>query len=283
MTKSTFLYKLQKKNIFPTCITYFVMAFFLFPILIAVLTAVKSPQETAEAVLALPKAIHWDNFITGMKKSQFGISMLNSVIVTFPSVILIVICSALGGYSIARYGRKYKFIRAMDKVFVSSMMIPFQILMIPIYKMYKSLNLLNSRLGLILILTGVSIAYATFLYVGFVKTIPQEIEEAAMIDGCSPFRSFIEVVFPLLKPITATVASLHVMWLWNDFNMALILVSKEAVRTLTVKQYYFFDEHASQYGPAFAAAILGMIPILIVFIAMQKYIVDGVSAGAVKS
>lgn len=275
--------RLRKDRILPACITLLVMAFYIFPIYIALMTALKSPKETAESIMALPTAICWDNFITGMRKTQFGRAMVNSAIVTFPSVVLIVICSSMSGYTIARNGRRHKGIKAMDKVYLASMMIPFQVLMIPVYKMYKTLDLLNTRIGMILILTGVSIAYSTFLYVGFVKGIPMEIEEAALIDGCGPLRAFKEVVFPLLKPITATVASLHVMWLWNDFNMALILISKEEVRPLTVKQYYFFDEYSAQYGPAFAAAILGMIPVLLVFIVMQKHIVNGISAGAVKS
>lgn len=275
--------RIRKDKILPTCITVLVMLFFIFPIYIALMTALKSPKETAESVMALPRSICWDNFITGMRKTQFGRAMLNSAIVTFPSVILIVICSSMSGYTIARNGMKHRGVRAMDKVYLASMMIPFQVLMIPVYKMYKTLNLLNTRFGMILILTGVSIAYSTFLYVGFVKSVPMEIEEAALIDGCGPLRAFKEIVFPLLKPITATVASLHVMWLWNDFNMALILISKEEVRPLTVKQYYFFDEFSAQYGPAFAAALLGMLPVLIVFILMQKYIVNGISSGAVKS
>ena len=108
-------------------------------------------------------------------------------------------------------------------------------------------------------------------------------EEAALIDGCGPYRAFFIIVFPLLKPIAATVAALHVMWLWNDFNIAVILLQKDEIRTLTVKQYYFFGEHVSDYGMAFAASIICMIPVLIFFVAMQRYLVEGISSGAVKT
>ena len=171
----------------------------------------------------------------------------------------------------------------MDTVYLASLMIQFQILMIPLYKIYKTLQLQNSLFGMILVLTGTSIAYSTFLYVGFAKSIPKELEEAALIDGCGPYRAFIKIVFPLLKPITATVSALHIMWLWNDFNMALIILQKEEMRTLTVKQYYFFGEHTADYGMAFAASIVSMLPILLFFIAMQKHLVEGISAGAVKA
>ena len=162
-------------------------------------------------------------------------------------------------------------------------MIPFQILMIPVYRIYKSLNLLNSLPGMTLMLTGTSIAYASFLYVGFVKSIPKEIEESAYMDGCSEMKTFWLITFPLLKPVSATVAALHVMWLWNDFNISIILLQKEAVRTITVKQFYFFGQYTAEYGLAFAAAIVSMIPVVVCFAFMQKYIVNGIAAGAVKS
>ena len=136
---------------------------------------------------------------------------------------------------------------------------------------------------MILMLVGTSIAYASFLYVGFVKSIPREIEESAYIDGCSEMKSFWLITFPLLKPISATVASLHVMWLWNDFNISVILLQKEAVRTITIKQFYFFGQYTADYGMAFAAAILSMIPVVLCFVFMQKYIVNGITVGAVKS
>jgi raffinose/stachyose/melibiose transport system permease protein len=162
-------------------------------------------------------------------------------------------------------------------------MIPFQVLMIPVYKMYKNLSLLNSLKGMVLMLTGTSVAYSTFLYVGFVKTIPREIDESAYLDGCSEQKLFWTIAFPLLKPISATVAALHIMWLWNDFNISIILLQKEAVRTLTVKQFYFFGQYSAEYGMAFAASIVSMIPVVICFAFMQRYLVSGITAGAVKS
>lgn len=260
-----------------------VTAVFLFPIYLAVITSFKTPLEIADSIMALPKSLNIENYIEGMKKSNFARSLLNSVIVTFPSVAMIVLFSAMGGYTIARNGKNNRFLKFMDKVYLSSLMIPFQIIMIAVYKIFKGLNLLNSLTGMIIMLTGYSIAYATFLFVGFVKSVPVDMEEAALIDGCGPYRAFFIIVFPLLKPIAATVAALHVMWLWNDFNIAVILLQKDEIRTLTVKQYYFFGEHVSDYGMAFAASIICMIPVLIFFVAMQRYLVEGISSGAVKT
>lgn len=256
---------------------------FCFPVYMAILTSMKSQSEISRSILSFPSAIQFGNYKEAMEKSDFTRALLNSCIVTFPSVILIVLCASMGGYAIARYGDRNKSFRMLDKVYLASLMIPFQILMIPIYKIFKELRLQNSLFGMILLLTGTSIAYATFLYVGFVKSIPRELEDAAMIDGCGPYRTFFKIVFPLMKPVTATVAALHVMWLWNDFNIALIVLQKEEVRTLTVKQYYFFGEHTTDYGIAFSASILCMLPVLLFFIFSQRYLVEGIASGAVKS
>lgn len=264
------------------CLTVFVLVF-LFPIYMAVLTAFKTKPEIANSVLVLPDSFYLGNFKEGMAKSDFLRAILNTCIVTFPSVGLIVVCSSMCGYSIARNGKNSRIIRGVDKLFLASLMIPFQIIMIPVYKIFKTLNLQNSLLGMIIMLTGTSIAYSAFLYVGFVKSIPIDVEEAALIDGCSRYQIFFKITFPLLKPVSATVATLHMMWLWNDFNIALILLQKEEVRTLTVKQFYFFGQYTADYGVAFAVTILSMIPVVIFFLVMQKYIVNGIAAGAVKS
>ena len=262
-------------------LTVAVMILFCIPTYFAVLTSIKSTSEVSKSILSLPGAICWENYQEAIRKSDFLNALKNTCLVTFPSVVLITICASMGGYVIARNSEKRRF-RLLDKVYMSSLMIPFQILMIPVYRMYNTLHLLNTLQGMVLMLTGVSIAYATFLYVGFIKGVPKELEEAALLDGCGVYQVFFKVVLPLLKPITATCAALHVMWLWNDFNIALILLQKDKVRTLTIKQYYFFGEHISNYGAAFAAALLSMMPVLLFFILAQKYLVDGISAGAVK-
>lgn len=272
----------KKKKAMIVLITVVVLVFFMIPSYFAVLTSFKSVSEISKSALSLPVKLSFANYEEAIQKSDFLGALKNSCLVTFPAVILIVICSAMGGYSIAR-NSEHRFFRYLDRIYMSSLMIPFQILMIPVYRMFRTLNLLNNLLGMVLILTGVSIAYATFLYVGFIKGIPKELEEAALLDGCGPYQVFFKVVLPLLKPITATVIALHIMWLWNDFNIALILLQKEEVRTLTIKQYYFFGSHVSNYGAAFATAILSMVPVLFFFILAQKYLIEGIAAGAVKS
>jgi raffinose/stachyose/melibiose transport system permease protein len=256
---------------------------FLFPVYLAVISSFKTENEIYRSAIAFPTQLYFGNYAEGIRKSNFLPAMLNSCMVVFPSVAMIVLCTSMGGYTIARNSTKSKVIKAMDTVYLASLMLPFTIMMIPVYKLFKMTGLLNNLFGYAIMLTGTSIAYATFLYTGFVKSVPKELEESAMIDGAGPYRSFFSIVFPLLAPITATISALHIMWLWNDFNIAIILLQKEAARTLTVKQFYFFGEHSSEYGNAFAASLLCMMPVLFFYVLMQRYIVAGISAGAVKS
>ena len=165
---------------------------------------------------------------------------------------------------------------------MAGMMISFQMIMIPVYKMLKSWSLLNTFAGAILIMVGTSVSYATFLNVGFVKTIPKELEEAALIDGCSKWGTFWRIVFPLMKPITTTVAALHMLWMWNEFSVSLIVLQKKEIRTIAMQQYYFFGQHISNYNAAFAAACLSLIPVIAFFFLAQKNLAGGMTDGAVK-
>ncbi len=273
---------MKSRKYFLLLLSIIVVLFYLFPFYIVVVNAFKTPMETAGNALAFPTGIFTDNFHDAAKKINFYRALINSLIVTGVSVVLIVFFSSMSGYVIARNHMKNRFFGFLDKTFMSSQMLPFQVVMVPVYRLFRMYGLLNTLAGEIIMLTGMSVAYASFLYVGFVKSIPYELEEAARIDGAGPFKTFFMVVFPLLTPVTATVAALHVMWLWNDFNVALIMLQKDAVRTLTVKQFYFFTQYSSDYNMAFAASLMGMIPVLIFFMVMQKYLINGITDGAVK-
>jgi len=148
--------------------------------------------------------------------------------------------------------------------------------------MFKELSLLNSYEGIIFLMIGTSIPYATFLTIGFVKSVPRDLEEAAWIDGCSVWGTFWRVVFPLLKPIVSTVGILHVLWMWNEFNMSFIVLQKETLRTLPIQQYHFFGQFSVNLNLGFASACLSMIPVIIFFAFAQRLLINGITAGAVK-
>ncbi len=256
-------------------------AIFLFPFLISILLAFKTKQETTKSVLALPSALHIENFIDAIEKANIFRSMANSLIVTAASVILVLIVASMAGYAIGRqYHKKgYKF---YESVLTAAMMVPFQSLMIPIYRMYRGLGLLNTLPGIIILIAGINMPFAIMTYIGFVRTVPMELEEAAKLEGCTVFQTFVKVIFPILKPTTVTIAVLDALWAWNDFNASLIVLQKNAVKTVPMQQYVFFGEHSADYNMAFAAAVITMIPVVLFFLVMQKHIEGGMTAGAVK-
>lgn len=260
----------------------FIMAtVYLFPFLISILLAFKTKQETTASVLGLPETLHWENFINAIEKANIFQSMKNSIIVTIFSVILVLLVASMAGYGIGRQYHK-KAYRLYESILTASMMIPFQTLMIPLYRMFRNMGLLNTLPGIILLIAGINMPFAIMMYIGFVRTIPIELEEAAMLEGCGRFQIFSKVIFPLLKPITVTIAVLDALWAWNDFNASLIVLQKNAVKTIPMQQYVFFGEHSADYNMAFAAAVISMIPVVLFFIIMQKHIEEGMTSGAVK-
>ena len=205
---------------------------------------------------------------------------MNSLIVTAISVVLIIFTSALAGYAIARRNKPiYNFIFI---VFLSGMMVPFQVTMLPLYQLGKMLQLVNSYWGIALIYGGFGVQTGVLFYTGFVKGISREIEEAARIDGCSTPGIFIRVVMPLLKPVTATVLVLNVLYIWNDFLLPLLYLQDKHYRTIPLQQYFFFGQYSSDLNLAFAYAVMGMIPIIVFFLFMQRFIIKGIAAGAIK-
>lgn len=254
---------------------------FLWPFFICLLMSVKSKQETSLGILSLPEMIHWENFSAAMEKANILVSMKNSIIITLCSVVIIVLVASTAAYAIGRqYNRK--FYRFYETLLVSSMMLPFQVIMIPVYRMYKGMNLLNTRSGAIIMIAGLAIAYSTVMIIGFVRAIPMELEEAAETEGAGRFRIFFRIIFPLLRPILATVATLQFLGVWNEFNVSIMLLQNEAIKTIPMQQYVFFGAYGADYNTAFAAAVITMIPVIIIFLILQKQVVAGMTAGAVK-
>lgn len=168
-------------------------------------------------------------------------------------------------------------------LFVASLLIPFQTLMLPLYINLKALHLFNSLIGFILVRVGFQVAYNILLFTGFIKTVPVELEEAAYLDGLDVRRTFWLIVFPLIKPVLITSAIINTVYTWNDFQTSLIILQKTALRTLPLLQYAFFGEHYTDLGLAFAVFNMSVIPIVIIYLIAQKEIIGGLTAGAVKS
>lgn len=273
--------KVSPTSVLQKAFVYVMAVIFVSPFLISVLLSFKSKQETAKSVLGFPESLHIENYAEAMEKANILNSMKNSVLVTGGSVLLVLLVSAMAGYGIARQYHKKAF-RLYESLLMGAMMIPFQTLMIPLYRMFKNLGLLNTRFGAVLLIAAFNMPFAVMMFIGFIRTLPYELEEAAYLEGCSRAGIFVRIVFPLMKPITVTIAVLDALWAWNEFNISLLVLQKNAVKTIPMQQYVFFGEHSSNYNMAFAAAVISMIPIVIFFLMCQKHIVEGMTAGAVK-
>ena len=251
-----------------------------FPIYLTILIALKSPQDMIPSALSIPGKLHFKNFGEAIKLTDFFSALKNSAVITIGVLVLTLIFNSLVSYAIAR-NRNKKFFNALYYYFLSAMFVPFPIIMLPLVKLVSRLNMDNIP-GIILLYVVFGLPQNIFLYTGYIKSIPISLEEAAIIDGASVFKIFSKVIFPLLKPINATVVITTSLWTWNDFLLPLVILGKPELQTLPLVQYVFQSQFSTNYNLAFASYILALLPILIVYIFAQKWIRNGAVAGAVK-
>ena len=276
-----------KKRSHAIMIIVLILLFILFiiPFIMVIINVFKVKTDIVSNPLSLvgEHGFTLQNFPNAMAKMNFFVVFKNSLIITILSTILTILVSAMASFVIVRNG-KWKFCSGIFALMVASMVIPFQVLMVPLVSVYGGIfGILNSRITLILMHTGFSVSMATFMFHGAIHTnIPLELEEAALIDGCTRWQTFWKVVFPLLKPTVATVAIIDAMAFWNDYLLpSLVLTSKE-LYTIPIATQAFYGTYSSDIGLIMAALLLAMLPILILYLFLQKYIVAGVTAGAVK-
>jgi raffinose/stachyose/melibiose transport system permease protein len=248
------------------------------PLMIMVLAAVKTPEEQAANPFALPQEIQWETFERAWNDANLTRGMRNSLILSSISIFLLVVFGASAAYPIARR-TKYT---PLFYFFLSGIMVPFQLAMLPLYRLMKMLDLINTFAGVIFIYIAVSLPMVIFLYVGFIKGINRELEEAAMVDGASVFRTFWQIIFPLLKPVTSTVIIVNIMALWNDFFMVLLFLPQKEMRTLQLSIFTFVGQYNSRLNLVMAAVILSILPMVTVFLILQKHFIKGMAGGAVK-
>lgn len=256
---------------------------FIFPILLVVMNSFKSRLYVSTQPFVLPNSqtfVGLENYINGLTTSGFAFAFLRSVWITIASVVVIIIFTSMTAWYITRV--KSKFTKGLYYLFVFSMIVPFQMVM---YTMTYLVNQLafSNVFGIIFVYLGFGAGLAVFMFTGFVKSIPVEVEEAATIDGCTPLQTFFKVVFPMLKSITITVAILNVMWIWNDYLLPYLILG-ESQKTIPVAIQIAMQGAygATDYGGFMAMLVVAIIPIIIFYIFSQKYIIKGVISGAVK-
>lgn len=274
----------KKTNILIYVFLIFGLIVILAPMGIAVLTSVKTQREALQSLLTLPKSICIENYINVLKKPGFLNSFVNTVIVTVVSCFGVVLLTPMVSYAIARNMDKKKYYMFLYFFLILGIFVPFQVKMMPLVRVMSDFSLLNIP-GLIIVYQASATCEAVFLYTAYIKGIPADMEEAAYIDGASTFDTYRMIVFPLIKPMTATVVIMDGLWFWGDFLLPVLTLNRTPKDyTLMLFAYNFRASAtgASNYPEYFAALLLTMVPIVIVYMFMQKQIMGGLTGGAVK-
>ena len=258
---------------------------YMFPFVMVLINSFKTKRDIIKEPRALigSHGASLDNYVEAFKKMNFIRAFLNSFCITGVSVVLIIITSAMCAYLFVRMD--YKINKVFFGLMIASMVIPFQVIMIPLVSIYGgSFHLLNHRLTLILMHVGFSTAQSVFMYHGFIKSnIPMSLEEAAKLDGCTKYQTFFRIVFPLLKPTTATLVILYAMGIWNDFLLPSLVLTQKELYTLPIATQMFYGTYSSDLGLIMASLLMVAAPVIVLYLFLQKYIIAGVVAGAVKS
>lgn len=268
-----------KKILYYLVLTIALIAF-MFPFFLVLLNSLKTNKEVILDPLAFPQGFNLDGFVKAFSKMNYIRSFSNSLFVTLGSIFVLIVIAVMCAHLFARNNWKINNIFFM--IMVASMIIPFQTIMIPIVKNFSGFNMTNSLGAVIFFYAGAHVAMAVFMYHGFIKNIPFELEEAASIDGCSEMGILFKIIFPMLKPITSTVVILDVLAIWNDFLLPYVLLYKDNLKTLPLMTFSFVGQYSTDYSLVTAGLILTMLPVIILYLLLQKQIIEGVAQGAIK-
>lgn len=272
--------KYTKKTLLLEILAIIIAIIFLIPFYFVLVNSVKSFAEILIDAAAWPKEFLFSNYVKVWNIIDFPRAFWNSLVITVASNIGIVVITSMAAWKMVRTPGKFS--KILFIFFVSAMVIPFQTVMIPLMKLGGTLGIVNSIPGLIIMYFGFGVPLSLFLYHGFIKTVPIEIEEAARIDGCNQFNVFWRIVFPLLKPITVTVVILNTLWIWNDYLLPLLVLQDAELRTIPLAASSFFAQYTKQWDMGLAALMLGIAPIIVFFLFLQKHIIKGIASGSIK-
>ncbi|MFZ5966432.1 MAG: carbohydrate ABC transporter permease [Bacillota bacterium] len=259
----------------------FVALLYLAPFYLVVTNSFKIQKGIFFNIMGLPfgEFFTLKNYGEAFRELNFIHSFLNSLAITVSSTIIIIIFASMAAWMLVRTKTKYS--AFLFFLFTAAMLVPFQSVMLPLVRIMGKIGFLNP-FGLVFMYLGFGSSLSIMLYHGFIKSIPVELEEAAIIDGCSRLQVFWYIVFPLLKPITVTVSILNVMWIWNDFLLPQLVINKPEWHTIPLKMFFFFGQYSKQWHLALAGLVIAMIPIIIFYFIMQKHIIKGITQGSIK-
>lgn len=249
---------------------------FIYPMIFVLINSIRSTEEIILDPAGWPVKLYLENYVQAWKEMQFHRVFLNTLVITVLSTVGIIITSAMCAYALARSNSKISW--ALYIFFAFYLVIPFQIIMVPIGVLASDLHLMNIP-GIIVMYWGLGCPTAIFMFHGFIKSVPRELEESAAIDGAGRFYIFFIIVLPLIKTIVATIAVIDALWIWNDFLLPMIVIKKG---TIQLAQQAFKGLSVNKYGPMCASLAISSIPIISFYLALQKHIIKGIAAGAVK-
>ena len=252
---------------------------FLSPLIYMVLNSFKPYSQMLKDPWGLPQTLFLDNYIKAFRQMKFFQSLYNSAVITIASVFLIVVLGGLAAYPITRFDNRLT--RFLSAYFLIGYMVPTQVLIVQIFSVMKKMHLINTKTGLILVYAA-GVSFAVFMYQGFIRSMPVDMEESALIDGARPWQMFWKVVFPLLKPASATLIIFQTMWIWNDFVLSSLFLSSRKNLTLLLELHQCIGEFSLDWSVMLAIMCIVMLPMLVFYLLMQKQIIAGMTAGAVK-
>jgi raffinose/stachyose/melibiose transport system permease protein len=263
-----------------TVFIYLMLILFLVPFYLVLNNSFRTTEQFISNPFMPASKLTFRNYIYAFEKMNFLNAMINSGIITAVSVVLVIITGAMAAYFLVR--NKWKLNKIIFAVMVSAMIVPFQAMMIPLVKVYGSLNVLNNKWTLVFMYFGFGQPFAVFIFHGFIKNIPLEMEDAALIDGCGRLQLFFRIVLPNLRSVMLTVLILDVLWIWNDYLLPSIILLSPAQRTLPLSTFSFFSSYSVDYTPLMAGLVLTIIPVILLYMICQRQIINGVIQGAIK-
>ena len=272
-------------DVVKTIFVVFMFLFYMMPFILVIINSLKRKVNIVKNPLMLidDKGVQLVNYVKAFTEMDFGAAFFNSILITGVSVFLILLCSSMTAYLFVR--TNWLACRIFFALIVAYMVVPFQVIMIPLVSIYGNIfGILNSRATLIFMNLGFGTGMAIFMCHGFIRTnVPMALEEAAQIDGCTRLQIFFKIVLPLMKPILSTITILNTLGLWNDYLLPNLVLGKKALYTLPLAIRTFYGTFSNDLGKIMAALVMIVAPIIVVYIFLQKYIIGGVVAGAVKS
>jgi raffinose/stachyose/melibiose transport system permease protein len=254
---------------------------YIYPLILVAINSLKTFAQIMENVIALPSHLRFENFVNAFTLMRYPNLFFNTLLVTCLGTAGVVLLASLAGFKLSRTRSRLSWLVFL--LCVAPMMIPFHSFMIALVKVARTLHLTNSLWGLGVVYWGLGVPLSLFMYHGFVKTVPGELDDCAAIDGARPLRAFFQVIFPLLQPVTVSVIVINAMWMWNDFLLPLLILGgSKTSQTLQLAAYNFFGQYKIEWQNAMAGVLLTITPAIIFYLILQRHIIKGMVAGAVK-